>query len=127
MSNNDFKKVAKDWVALQYSTVEQAEHDPHFWAYQKLDDLCDDSPSEALTVINEILSVDSSKHILSNVGAGPLEDLLARNGMAIIDEIESLSRTNTAIKKALGAVWENSIDAEVWCKVESLADSTWDV
>lgn len=125
--NLEINKLAKDWVSLQYSTVDQRRNDPLFWAYQKLDTLCNDAPLEALEVIVEILSIDSSDHILSNVGAGPMEDLLSRNGAQVIKEVESVSRTNDAIRKALGGVWRDSIDADVWDKVQGFADRIWDV
>ena len=123
----DLKKLSSDWIKLQYSKVEPRGADPLFWAYNELDDFCDDDPDVALDIILDILSNDSSKTMLANVGSGPLEDLLARHGSDVIDKIKHISESSLVLRQALGAVWKNSLDESVWSDVSDVADSSWDI
>ena len=59
-----------------------------FWAYETLDRICRDDPERALEIILLAAGLTTDQRILDNLAAGPLEDLLVRNGPVIISRIE---------------------------------------
>jgi hypothetical protein len=56
-----------------------------------------------------ILDLDGTDTILSNLGAGPLEDLLVVHGDKFIDRVELLARQDRQFRKSLGIVWKNNV------------------
>lgn len=129
MSSEDLRKIAENWVEhTRNFAKEGAASDSS--AYE-LDDLCQSDPSSALEVILIITRSYSleqicnenktdASHILSNLAAGPLEDLLVYHGKSIIYQIETEARLDQRFIWLLENVWENRIDKEVWRKIKSL-------
>lgn len=88
-----------------------------------------DDPTFAWETIKEIVgryndealftdSATEAKHILGNLGAGPLEDLLAQHGDALISEIEIEARNDRRFFWTLACVWQNSMSDELWSRVQ---------
>ena len=67
--------------------------------------------------ILEMVRMAPNNRCLGSVAAGPLEHLLARYGVEIIDRVESQARVDEKFKQALGGVWKSSIDDEVWRRI----------
>lgn len=112
-------KIINDWIKLQHTSEEDSEYEVLFDAYSELDMLCSIDPNEALELIVGIIHADSSDFIMANVAAGPLEDLLVRNGEKIIDNLCLLANDDENVKKSLGFVWKNKISLDVWYKIQS--------
>lgn len=51
---------------------------------------------------------------LSILGAGPLEDLIARHGTAFIDRIEQEALRNPRFREVLSSVWKSDAEESVW-------------
>jgi hypothetical protein len=84
-----------------------------------LDKCCKKDPDFALEIIFDIFNENyTDDSILENLAAGPLEDLLSRNGPLVIDSIIKFSRENEIFKPVLLYVWRNSISAEVWERIQ---------
>jgi hypothetical protein len=114
-------QIAETWITLYYLPEESEEREKNFWAYERLDDLCRDDPEAAWSVIEKILRRDSSDLILSNLGAGPLEDLLVAHGARFIDRIEERAAKDEKFRKLLGMVWRNEIPEDVWQRIKAVA------
>lgn len=108
-----------NWIKLQHTSEEDSEYEVLFDAYSELDMLCSIEPNEALELIVGIIHADSSDFIMANVAAGPLEDLLVRNGEKIIDNLCLLANDDESVKKSLSFVWKNKISSDVWHKLQS--------
>ncbi|HVI53559.1 MAG TPA: hypothetical protein VM621_00735 [Luteibacter sp.] len=122
---NEFKDtdIARGWVEM-YRMAEGSEaRNTSFWAYMALDDIRGHDLERYWKIINEIRRLDDSDSVLSNLAAGPLEDLLVTSGSAFIDRCEALAKTDDRFKAMLGMVWKNSIPDDIWERVQ-LA-STW--
>src|SRR4051812_29100223 len=87
-------EVAVAWVVNCRDATEHGsesdEADDTFWAYQALDKLCASDPDRALDIILLILESSPPTRVLDNLAAGPLEDLLVRNGTKVLDRVERL-------------------------------------
>jgi len=90
-------------------------------AYETLNECVRYQPEIAWRVIRLMTSLDSSEIVLANIAAGPLEDLLKHHGEMFIDRVEEATQSDTVFKKMLGAVWQNTIDQEVWDRVKAVA------
>ena len=64
------------------------------------------------------MAEDSSQFILSNLAAGPLEDLLVRHGAAFIERAEHCSVEDPKFRAMLGMVWRNEISEAVWLRIQ---------
>jgi hypothetical protein len=87
--------------------------------------MCEEDPESAWSVIQEIIATDQSDKILSNVGAGPLEDLMGRHGAQFIDRVEQCARSDKAFRRMLGTVWKNQIADDVWARIQKIAPPSW--
>lgn len=117
----DRELLAKAWIALQHSKREQLETDPNFWALEKLWDLTRKEPELCWAAILAIVDADSSDHILSNIGAGPLEDLLVAHGKLLIDRVEEQAKKQPSFRRALYGVWQNDMPDDIWARVQAAA------
>jgi len=91
-------------------------------------DLVHEDPDRALSVILKVveriepLPTTTLFHVLA---AGPLEDLLAHHGPAIIDRVEAHARRDERFNLLLGGVWRNGIASDVWARVEKVRREVW--
>jgi hypothetical protein len=99
-------------------------YESHFWSFEEIDELCRNSPDAAWAFILAAWSEDQSKSVAQNLSAGPLEDLLARHGEAVIERVEAEARSNPSFAFLLGGVWKNQMTDEVWLRVQSGKRST---
>lgn len=112
------KKLIETWVFAQNVDVESADYESVSWAIDEMYDLAIEDPDKLLSVITEILKVDSSQRVLGAIGAGVLEDLLVHNGDGYIDKLVDLSESNADFKKCLSFTFidENDVSKNVYEK-----------
>ena len=121
------EEIADGYIALQHAPKKAKERDDLFWSFEAMCDVVESEPERALELILMILSRDDSAPVVQILAAGPLEDLLARHGAAIIGKVEAAARRNPKFAFLLGGVWPSSIAKNVWRKVEALRDRRgWD-
>ncbi len=93
---------------------------PDGWTYALFDGLTRDHPAQALAAIRATLAACDSPDEVAAVAAGPLEDLLAAHGAAVIDEIEALAATAPRFAFALTGVWQrDGIAPLLWARIET--------
>jgi len=126
MNSEERVKLSKGWVALVKAPRPSDEYDSLFWAFDKMCELERDRPEECLIVVLSILREQKDDmHVLANLAAGPLENLLAYHGALLIDKIELLSRENPDFCNLLGGVWKNRISDDVWARVKASSGPPW--
>lgn len=91
------------------------------WSWAVLDVLLSDAPELGWPVLCEVVQ-RAPEEALGYLGAGPLEDLLARHGERSIAAIEREARRNPRLRIALAGVWRNTIAEPVWLRVQALID-----
>ncbi|ODB96268.1 DUF6869 domain-containing protein [Candidatus Thiodiazotropha endoloripes] len=114
MEPSDNHSIAKSWIAMHLAGSGTKVYEENFWAFEKLDDLIHKDPHRALEIIKAIIKADSSELILSNLGAGQIEDLMCYNDAAVIDDIqaEAEAEANLLFKKAMSSTWLDSSDTK---------------
>jgi hypothetical protein len=122
---NELDDIADAWIRLHHLPEESEERERNFWAFMRLSELIRGDPEAAWSVIEKMLERDTSDVILSNVGAGPLENLLVAHGASFIDRIEKRAESDMTFKKVLGTVWKNAMSEEVWLRVKAVAAPSW--
>ena len=113
-------ELANGWVALQYAHQADNASREHISVGKELGRLAHEEPAVCLDLIVEVIRLDSGELVLSNVAAGPLENVIAENGSVVVDEIERLAREDAAFKKALSLVWPRDT-SDIWRRVERSA------
>ena len=120
-------KVAKAWIEMWDYEINDKERDEYEWVEDFEYDAVYDNPKIAIDLVLEILKLNPENKILEVLAAGPLEQVLANHGTKIIDDIESIAKTNKEFNNLLGGVWKNSMSNEVWKRVQDIRDrSGWD-
>jgi hypothetical protein len=118
-------ELAKAYVRHVLAEEESDEKEETLWAFMEFVRLIRTDPSDAWTVVKQVLSVDSSSGIMEAVSAGLVEELLVTHGPAIISTIERDAGQNKLIAEMLGGVWESDMDREVWKKIEKIRSRRW--
>jgi hypothetical protein len=84
-----------------------------FWAWEEVDELVCRDPEAGWRVTHLLLNTASSDEALAYVAAGPLEDLMKKHGLTVIDQVAIAARNDKRLQLALSGVWINSSYA-VW-------------
>ena len=92
--------------------------DKDFDAVEELDQMVRVDCDNAWLVIVEIFKNAKSDLDLANLAAGPLEDLLVKHGVKVIDRIEQYSVVNPKFKELLSGVWKSEIQEDIWRRIE---------
>ena len=114
MIETDDLALAKAWIAEQQARKSGE-------AYDALDDLLRTDPERCWLVLLRIFEEDQSDWLLSNLAAGPLEDLLAKHGERFIERVETLARQEPRFRFTIRMVWRNAISAPVWARLQKAA------
>ena len=107
-TNDDVERIARNWIKYRET----------FWAREKIHNVINDEFIEyAFNVFKMLYEGASSDVHLRSLGAGPLEDLLKRNGAHIIDRIEELASTDRRFRICLSYVWPTNIAVDIWKRI----------
>jgi hypothetical protein len=88
LNKHDLEQIAVAWIGMHYAPEKSLEWDGFFGAFDRVCDLVQDDPETAWEIIETIRRRDGSDLILSNLAAGPLEDLLVTHGERFVARIE---------------------------------------
>ena len=89
-------------------------------ATQLLNCLIEERPNEAWEHILALIS-QAREESLGYVAAGPLEDLLSRHGLAIIDRVEETATSNPRFASCLTGVWGHiSFEPSVYARIQNI-------
>jgi hypothetical protein len=76
-----------------------------FWAWDAVTQFMEHAPADdAWDLVVELLR-RAPDAVLGNIAAGPLEDLVCKHGVALVDWIEGEARRDPRFQWALGGVW----------------------
>jgi hypothetical protein len=125
-------EVAKAWIACTArsnpdqsaagdiaASASEAEDD---WRAQALLEILCEEPIRALEITFLIARMTDDAWLLCNLGAGPIEDLLAHDA-TLLDAIALEARSSPNLKTALASVWQNAMSDATWQAVQRIADS----
>ena len=125
-------EVAEAWIACtaesnpdpssgrgMVASSSEAEDD---WGVQALLEIVCEEPIRALEITFLIARMTDDAWLLCNLGAGPIEDLLAHDA-TLLDAIALEARSSPNLKTALASVWQNAMSDATWQAVQRIADS----
>jgi hypothetical protein len=118
-------EIAASWIALHRLAEESPEREALFWAFCSAHELVIEDPEKGWAMIEEIRRLDGSDLILSNLAAGPLEDLLVAHGEQLIERIEAACGRDQQLKRLLGATWQNDMADALWARIKAIAAPSW--
>lgn len=96
-----------------------SEHHPDAWTFALFDALIRDHPALGLAATRAALAACPHSEAVADVAAGPLEDLIAAHGAALIDEIERLADRAPRFAYALTGVWRRDTAPLLWARIEA--------
>lgn len=97
-----------------------ADH-PDAWTYALLEAVIEAEPALGFAATRAALAACESPEDVALIAAGPLEELIARHGAALIDEIEALAKTAPRFAYALTGVWpREQAKGFLWARVEAV-------
>ena len=108
-------ELADMWIEYH-----RANDDDLFSAVKKVDYLVANNAEKAWQMILAILKKDSSEAIMSNLGAGPLEELLVQQGDKVIDRVEAKTAQDPDFAQLIMEVWQNAMPEDIWVRVQAL-------
>lgn len=120
MNAKERQRLVSSWLLLQRTPEAGRPREDLAWVVEKVWDLCDDAPNEALDFILAVLDRDASHATMAILAAGPLEALLRRHGPRIINRVERRARRDARFTRLLGHVWKNTLSSPIWTRVQSL-------
>jgi len=122
-SNTDFEKLIESWIRYHQKAVNsdgKALHDDNdFWAFNALVDLCNIDPELAWDIIRHLTHRVDSSELRANIGAGPLEYLLAKHGEEFVGRIVEAIHNDAKFAEVAESVWKNQIPSDVWNRFQS--------
>lgn len=119
MNKYNKEQIAEVWIK-RYLDLNEKESTQ--FAYNYLHNLTSRDSKEALEIIFTIYEMTDNEFVLDNLAAGPLEDLLARNGGEVIDDIERYIEINNKFCCVLSGIWEGNITPNILKRIDELID-----
>jgi len=127
MTEAELNNLAENWIAFWKAPEDSQERTSLYWVMDREYDLMLEKPELVWRLILAVLQRNDSNDIQEVLSAGPLEDLLAKHGDAIIESVEVEARLNPKFAKLLGGVWKSSMTDEIWNRVQAVWDRRgWD-
>lgn len=120
-------RFAERWMGWLRATQGDAapEQHPEFWTFALFGALASRAPDLCLDAVLASLALAASPDEAALIAAGPLEDLIAASGPAIIDRLEAEASAQPRLRYALTGVWaEGSAGTPLWRRIEALRAGT---
>lgn len=118
----DLRAQARAWIAYHQRAETLVSHDdrlrrdekpdPDWWAVDELMGFTGRDPDKAVQVIDLILSETTDAWVLTNLGAGPIEDLCRMADPAILGQLEAVAACHAHSRTAFESVWSEPGPAE---------------
>jgi hypothetical protein len=125
LNQEEKSKLINAWISYHKNDTSISETNDQFWAWEMLDNFVSEQPELAWEVILGILTEDQSDVVMTNLAAGPLENLMARHGRCFIDRIDQQARKNSKFRFLLNGVWNSNIDPSILEKLSNYRKSPW--
>ena len=123
----DAKLIAEGWIDLRTSKLSKRERALSEWANEALQVAIYNDADYALRIIEAIHELDPSHRTVEEFAAGPVEDILAYQGVFVIDRIEQKARKDPSFAFVLGGVWQNIMPDNIWERIQSCQERRgWD-
>ncbi len=121
------KLIAQGWLDLRLSKLSKRERALGEWANEALSEAIHHDADYAFEIIEAIHELDPDHRTVEQFAAGPVEDLLAYQGVVLIDRIERKAQDDRSFAFVLGGVWQNIMPDNIWERVQRCRERRgWD-
>lgn len=107
VDNDDL--IAAYWrfqsLAKSKSREDRLASDKLIWAHDTVCDAMSRGGDEAVKLLVDLAEAAPDDHAVGMVGTGPIEDLLAEHGAAVVDALDLSARTHARLRLALRSVY----------------------
>lgn len=118
--------IVNAWIAGENAAEGSPEREANWWAIEQVMEWSLDREGEQLwQFITAVYKRDLSDKAVAVLAAGPLEDLLAKQGPEFIERVEELARKDPKFNHLLGGVWRNTMTEEIWQRVQAARLHVW--
>ena len=122
----ELNEIVNAWIAAEEAEQGSPVSESNWWAVSQVIDWSLERQGERLwEFITAAYKRDLSDKVISSLAAGPLEDLLAKQGPEFIERVEELARKDPQFNYLLGGVWRNTMTDEIWQRVQSARHDVW--
>ncbi len=122
----NLSEIVDAWVAANCAEPGSPEYESNWWAIDQVMDWSLDHEGEQLwQFITVAYKRELPDKAVGMLAAGPLEDLLAKQGPVFIDRVQELARRDPQFNYLLGGVWRNAMTKEVWQRVQTARNEVW--
>lgn len=119
-------RFARRFLGYLRETLAGTAYDAHpdFWTFMLLDALIETNPDLCLDALVACLGQCETPEDAALIAAGPLDDLIARQGPALIDRIEALAAAAPRLRYALSGIEPQSQRTNpAWPRLAALAET----
>ena len=109
-----------DWIALQRVRQDSAESAELMWAAEELTLFSITYPTKTWQVILDVISATDDEWILTNLGSGLVETLLATFPDEAFSLVEGEYSHNARLQRVIENIWKNLIPDDVWLRLKKL-------
>ncbi|HEX5885444.1 MAG TPA: hypothetical protein VFY67_12965, partial [Pyrinomonadaceae bacterium] len=110
MTETELNEIVDAWVAGESAEQGSPEHQANWWAISEVLNWTLDRNGDLLwRFILAAYKRDLPDKVVGILAAGPVEDLLAKQGEDFIDRVEELARKDPKFNYLLGGVWRNTM------------------
>jgi len=126
MDETELNEIVTAWIAAEEAAPKSPEREANSWAIEQVMFWALDREGEHLwQLITAAYKREVSDKTFSLLAAGPLEDLLAKQGPEFIERVEELARKDPRFNYLLGGVWRSTMTDDVWRRVEAARHHVW--
>lgn len=131
IGSSEISQIAQTWIK-RYEKMNLEEDgaafipdESTFWSFSVISDLVRHCPEKAFLVIDEVLRLSDNDAVLCNLTAGPLEELLAKYGDAVMPQIEPRVKNSRKFRDLFS--WMYPVGSEAfWNQIVTLVTSACD-
>jgi len=114
MNQSEREKLISAWFVAHEAGAESPIYEENWWAVETLLNLPEENPELLWELILEAIEKEKNEKLLSNLAAGPIEDLMCNYGEEIIDRVEIEAKSNHSFKNCIKDVWLDSNDTPIY-------------
>jgi len=119
-------EIVDAWIAGESVEHGSPEYETNWWAISEVSDWSLERNGDLLwRFILATYQRELPDKVVAVLAAGPVEDLLAKQGSDFIDRVEALARHDSRFNYLLGGVWRNTMSDDVWQRVQAIRNHVW--
>ena len=122
MNQSEREKLINAWFVAHDVGTESPVYEENWWAIETFFNLREENPELLWELILQAIKMEKNEKSLSNLAAGPIEDLMCSYGESLIDRVEKEVKSNPSFKNCIKNVWLDSNDTPVYKRFYKAAE-----